>query len=236
MAIPTAGEWSGLSLTSMGVLMRVDIMTLTTASAAALTIGLASPAFGAGAPASALRAGIGHLAPAQAAAHQVGLARDGDGGGDGDGGRDGDVHGDLDQRGGDIGGGFRHRHCGSPSCFHGFHHGLLGGPFVFGGAGCGIGCGGGFGGGFGGGGDRTAIAEEEAGGGGVAGRRPMRRRPSVPMRVRHQVSVVPSHAVPTGFGGSQGSKVPLGLAGLSLLLGGAGLLVARRRLRTSARS
>lgn len=235
--MPAAGEWSGLSLTSMGVLMRVDIMTLTTASAAALTIGLASPAFGAGAPVSALRAGIGHLAPAQAAAHQIVLARDGDG--DGDGGRDGDVRGDVDQRGGDgdISGGIRRRHCGSPGCFHGFHHGLLGGPFVFGGAGCGIGCGGGWGGGgWGGGGDRTAIAEEEGEGGGGGGQRPTHRRPSMPMHMRHQVSVVPSHAVPTGFGGSQGSKVPLGLAGLSLLLGGAGLLVARRRLRTSARS
>ncbi|WP_329253369.1 hypothetical protein OG417_10550 [Actinoallomurus sp. NBC_01490] len=41
----------------------------------------------------------------------------------------------------------------------------------------------------------------------------------------------------TGFGGSQGTNVPLGVAGMSLLLGGAGLLpLARRRLQASARS
>lgn len=235
--MPAAGEWSGLPLTSMGVLMRVDIVTLTTASAAALTIGLASPAFGAGAPASAPRAGVGHIAPAQVSTHQLLLARDGDGDGDGD------TGGDIDQRGcgGDFCGGFRHRHCGSPACFHGFHHGLLGrgilghgGPFVFGGAGCGIGCGG-WGGG-GGGNVSGAVANESGFEAPPPARKPMRRRPAAPMRMPRQVTVVPSRAVPTGFGGSQGSKVPLGLAGLSLLLGGAGLLVARRRLRTGARS
>jgi hypothetical protein len=44
-------------------------------------------------------------------------------------------------------------------------------------------------------------------------------------------------AVHGGFGGSQGMNAPLGLAGLSLLVGGAGLLpLARRRLQASARS
>ncbi len=235
--MPAAGEWSGLPLTSMGVLMRVDIVTLTTASAAALTIGLASPAFGAGAPASAPRAVVGHIVPAQESAHRLVLARDGDGDGDGD------VRGDLDQRGcgGDFCGGFIHRHCGSPACFRGFHRGLFrhglfrhGGPFVFGGAGCGIGCGG-WGGG---GGDVSGVAANESGAEAAPPeRRPVtHRRPAAPMRARRQVAVVPSRAVPTGFGGSQGSKMPLGIAGLSLLLGGAGLLVVRRRLRASARS
>ncbi|MGI5232299.1 hypothetical protein [Actinoallomurus sp. CA-142502] len=48
---------------------------------------------------------------------------------------------------------------------------------------------------------------------------------------------VPTGAVRTGFGGTQGANVPLGVAGMSLLLGGAGLLpLARRRLQASARS
>jgi hypothetical protein len=48
---------------------------------------------------------------------------------------------------------------------------------------------------------------------------------------------VPMGAVRGGFGGTQGMNAPLGLAGLSLLVGGAGLLpLARRRLRASARS
>ncbi|MCO6008709.1 LPXTG cell wall anchor domain-containing protein [Actinoallomurus purpureus] len=55
------------------------------------------------------------------------------------------------------------------------------------------------------------------------------------MRMRRQVGVVPSGAVRAGFGGSQGSSVPLGVAGLSLILGGTGLL-ARRRIRAGARS
>ncbi|GAA4603687.1 hypothetical protein GCM10023195_12260 [Actinoallomurus liliacearum] len=50
-----------------------------------------------------------------------------------------------------------------------------------------------------------------------------------------QVSAVPRGAVPTGFGGSQGASVPIGVAGLTLILGGAGL-IARRRIRTGARS
>jgi hypothetical protein len=49
--------------------------------------------------------------------------------------------------------------------------------------------------------------------------------------------MVPTGAVRSGFGGTQGLNAPLGLAGLSLLIGGAGLLpVARRRLQASARS
>jgi hypothetical protein len=48
---------------------------------------------------------------------------------------------------------------------------------------------------------------------------------------------VPMGAVRSGFGGTQGMNAPLGLAGLSLLVGGAGLLpLARRRLQASARS
>ncbi|MFB9837424.1 hypothetical protein [Actinoallomurus acaciae] len=48
---------------------------------------------------------------------------------------------------------------------------------------------------------------------------------------------IPTGAVRTGFGGTQGTNVPLGVAGMSLLLGGAGLLpLARRRLQASARS
>ncbi|MEV0408645.1 LPXTG cell wall anchor domain-containing protein [Actinoallomurus sp. NPDC050550] len=55
------------------------------------------------------------------------------------------------------------------------------------------------------------------------------------MHMRAQVRAVPSGAVHAGFGGGQGANVPLGVAGLSLILGGTGLL-ARRRIRTGARS
>ncbi|HEY0541973.1 MAG TPA: hypothetical protein VGD53_26635 [Actinoallomurus sp.] len=55
-----------------------------------------------------------------------------------------------------------------------------------------------------------------------------------PAPVHH---AVPMGAVRSGFGGTQGLNAPLGLAGLSLLIGGAGLLpVARRRLQARARS
>ncbi|MFL6052791.1 MAG: LPXTG cell wall anchor domain-containing protein [Actinoallomurus sp.] len=52
---------------------------------------------------------------------------------------------------------------------------------------------------------------------------------------RGQVAAVPRGGVPTGFGGSQEMSLPMGVAGLSLILGGTGLL-ARRRIRTGARS
>jgi hypothetical protein len=59
-------------------------------------------------------------------------------------------------------------------------------------------------------------------------------RPAPAPAPRHYV---PMGAVRSGFGGAQGMNAPLGLAGLSLLLGGAGLLpLARRRLQASARS
>jgi hypothetical protein len=64
--------------------------------------------------------------------------------------------------------------------------------------------------------------------------RPAPAPPAAPAPRRHYV---PMGAVRTGFGGTQGTNVPLGVAGMSLLLGGAGLLpLARRRLQASARS
>ncbi|WP_285579931.1 hypothetical protein [Actinoallomurus iriomotensis] len=60
-------------------------------------------------------------------------------------------------------------------------------------------------------------------------------RPAAPAAAPRRY--VPTGAVRTGFGGTQGANVPLGVAGMSLLLGGAGLLpLARRRLQASARS
>jgi LPXTG-motif cell wall-anchored protein len=55
--------------------------------------------------------------------------------------------------------------------------------------------------------------------------------------VHHEVAAVPHGAVRTGFGGGQESNAPLGIAGLSLMVGGAGLLpLVRRRVRASGRS
>lgn len=214
--------------------MRVDILTLATASAAALTIGLASPAFAS--PAfgdyQGLRAqgASSTLQPGETA--QALLQRRGGGGGDGD---------------GDSFSASRHRSCGSFSGCRGLlgHRGGIFGGGVFGGAG-------GWGGGGGGGccgGDR--VSWEESGAAGAPS------RPSVPQArpraaavpppavvqrrrmivQRRQVVRVPRRAVPTGFGGSQGSNLPLGIAGLSLILGGVGLLpLARRRTRASERA
>ncbi|GAA4638602.1 hypothetical protein GCM10023196_097010 [Actinoallomurus vinaceus] len=148
------------------------------------------------------------------------VRRDGDGDGDGDGGGDGDGDRDGDLRqhhcDGDFCGGFRHRHR------HG--HGI--GPFAFGDSGCeGEHCGDG---------DHVAADDQE---GGCCSEEQEKAKPehARPMHMRAQVGRVPSGAVHAGFGGGQGSNVPLGVAGLSLILGGTGLL-ARRRIRTGARS
>jgi hypothetical protein len=213
--------------------MRVETLTLTTASAAALTIGLASPALGAshtGAHA-ALHHRVQHVAVHTGArqalipegSHKLALVRrGGDGGGDGDG--DGDRDGDLRQHhcDGDFCGGFRHRH---RHC-SGLHCGI--GPFAFGDSGCeGEHCGDG---------DRVAADESE---GGCCSEEEEKAKKEharpMPMRMRPQVRAVPSGAVRSGFGGGQGMSVPLGVAGLSLILGGTGL-IARRRIRTGARS
>jgi hypothetical protein len=204
--------------------MRVDILTLTTASAAALTIGLASPALAASN--TDAQAGLHQRAQHVAvhpwaqsltpeSAHGLNLVR-----------RDGDGDDDDDDDDGDGGGGgdddhhrFRHRH----------HRGIA--PFAFGDEGCdGESCGGD--------GDHAAGEEEGGGccaGGGGAGREVVKKVRGRTVRMPGQVSAVPSGAVRTGFGGAQGSSVPLGVAGLTLILGGAGLL-ARRRIRTGARS
>lgn len=199
--------------------MRVKTLTLATA---ALTFGLASPAL-----ASAT------LGEHQGMRTQALLQR---GGGDCDGGG-GCADGDSFSG---------HRHCGSAgSCGR-----LFGGGGPFGGFGGGFGgFGGGFGGGGGGGGDRVSYGESgrwccagkrarvPAPRVAVPRRRPMLARPGRVVVHRRQVMRVPRRAVPTGFGGSQGMNLPLGIAGMSLILGGAGLLpLARRRIRTSERS
>jgi hypothetical protein len=198
-----------------GGLMRVKTLTLATA---ALTFGLAAPALASPT-----------LGEYQGMRTQASLQR---GGGDCDG--DGGCA-DSDSFSG-------HRHCGSfGSCGHLFGHGPLSG------------FGGGFGGGgFGGGGGGDRVAWDTSGGWCCAAKHarvparvapppPALRRPLArPGRVivhRRQVMRVPRRAVPTGFGGSQGMNLPLGIAGMSLILGGAGLLpLARRRIRTSERS
>jgi hypothetical protein len=205
--------------------MRVKTLTLTTASAAALTIGLASPALALGTTAGAVhKTGFG--AQHQGALHDglhhmVALPKgDDDDDDDGDGGGGGDA---------EIGG------------FHRTHHGPRGLCGVGGRiGGLANGCGEENGdddddeGGPGGGGDfasehSTACCQ---GGGGVAHVRVS--RPAAPVVVHRYM---PSGPVRTGFGGSQGMNLPLGVAGLSLLAGGAGLVpLARRRLRASARS
>jgi hypothetical protein len=211
--------------------MRVNTLTLATASAAALTFGLASPAlaspmFG---DYQGLRTQGAHsqLLPGEAA--QALLQRGGDDDDDDCG--DGDGCGDGDSSS-------RHRHCGSSHSCRGFFHHR--GPLS--------GFGGGFGGGEGGGGGGDGVEWGESGHiAGARHARHMRARAAAPAprmarpgRVvvhRRQVERVPSRAVPTGFGGSQGMNLPLGIAGLSLILGGAGLLpLARRRIRTSERS
>lgn len=204
--------------------MRVKTLTLTTASAAALTIGLASPAL---AMASAAEGAnyqtlLGGQHQALTAAHQVMLPV-GDDDDDDDGGGD-------DGGSADIGGVHRSRHFGSP-------HGL-----------CGVG--GHIGGLAQGCGEENGDDDDEGpgdygrednsaccGGGGHAEKHVRVTRTAPRVVVHREVRAVPRGAVRTGFGGGQESNTPLGIAGLSLMLGGAGLLpLARRRTRASGRS
>ena len=200
-------------------------MTLTTASAAALTIGLASPALALATTAGGLGAvhnQTGFGAHHQGAVHngihhQVALPRDDDDDDEGEGGDDG---GDAE-----ISGVHRSHHSGG-------RHGLCGVGGHIGGLAHGCGeegdddddDGDGHGGGDYASEDNSACCEH--GHVKVSHPAPAPRRP-----------YVPRGAVRSGFGGTQGMNAPLGLAGLSLLVGGAGLLpLARRRLQASARS
>jgi hypothetical protein len=207
--------------------MRVKTLTLTTASAAALTIGLASPALALASTADMLGAvhnqtgmGAHHQGVLQNGVHQVALPKgdDDDDEGDDDGGEDAE-----------IGGVHRSTHHGPRGlCGVGGHIGGLA-------HGCGEESGdddddddGGHGGGDYGSEHNSACC---SGGGGHEHVRVTRQYAPAP---RHYV---PSGPVRSGFGGTQGMNVPLGLAGMSLLVGGAGLLpLARRRLQASARS
>lgn len=207
--------------------MRVKTLTLTTASAAALTIGLASPALALASTADMLGAvhnqtgfGAHHQGVLHNGMHQVALPKgddDDDDEGDGGGGDDAE-----------IGGIHRSHHTGPRGlCGVGGHIGGLA-------HGCGEEAG-------------DDDDDDEGPGGGdygsehtsaccAAGHEHVRVvRPAAPAPApRHYV---PMGAVRTGFGGTQGTNVPLGVAGMSLLLGGAGLLpLARRRLQASARS
>ena len=204
--------------------MRVKTLTLTTASAAALTIGLASPALALGTTAGmGMHNQTGFGAQHQGALHDglhhmVALPK-------GDDDDDGDDGGDAE-----IGGVHRSRHFGGPRglCGIGGHIGGLA-------QGCGEqadddddddGPGEGYS-------ERSsACCEKERVR--VARPAPVAAAPAA-APVRHVM--VPRGAVRAGFGGSQGLNAPLGLAGLTLLAGGAGLIpLARRRLRASARS
>jgi hypothetical protein len=146
---------------------------------------------------------------------------------------DDDDDGDGDDGGGggdaEIGGAHRTRHvsgprglCGVGGHIGGFAHG------------CGEDAGDDDDDGDGGGGGDFGSQESSACcAGGVRVSRPVRPAPAPAPRRR----MVPMGAVRGGFGGGQEMNAPLGLAGLSLLLGGAGLLpLARRRLQASARS
>lgn len=193
--------------------MRVKTLTLATA---ALSFGLAAPAL------------ASSTLDSQGLRSQVLLQRGGDDCGDGGGCGDSDSFSS-------------HRHCGSGA---GCGRLFGGGPFSAGGFG-GFGGGGFGGGGFGGGGGGDRVEYGESGHFCCAAKHarvharvaaPRMARPGVVMH-RRQVVRVPVRAVPTGFGGSQGMNLPLGIAGLSLVLGGAGLLpLARRRIRASERS
>jgi hypothetical protein len=199
-------------------------MTLTTASAAALTIGLASPALALATTAGELGAvhqtgfGVHHQGVLHNGMHQVALPKGDD---------DDDDEGD-DDGGGDaeIGGSHRSHHRGG-LCGVGGHIGGLA-------HGCGEENGdddddddGGNGGGDYASEHSSACCQHER----VRVSRPA---PAPAAAPRHYV---PMGAVRSGFGGSQGMNAPLGLAGLSLLVGGAGLVpLARRRLQASARS
>jgi hypothetical protein len=220
--------------------MRVKTLTLTTASAAALTIGLASPALAMAPAASDLGAanhqawlhqGAQHRGSLLAGAHhQVTLPRD-----------DGDDEGDGGGGGGEADIGSQHNVNRGPRglCGVGGHIGGLA-------QGCGEESGDGGGDDDDDGGGHGDHAEEESsnccgggGGGGGGGEKHVRIERGARERVvvHREVQAVPRGAVRAGFGGSQGSNAPLGMAGLSLMLGGAGLLpLARRRMQASGRS
>jgi hypothetical protein len=209
--------------------MRVKTLTLTTASAAALTIGLASPALALATTAGGIGAvhnqtgfGAHHQGALHSGLHhQVALLRgdDDDDNGDDDGGDDG---GDAE-----IGG------------FHKAHH--ANGPRGL----CGVG---GHIGGFAHGCGEEGDDDDDDDGHGAGdfasehssaccGHEHVRVSRPVAAAPAPRRYMVPSGAVHAGFGGSQGTNLPLGLAGLTLLVGGAGLLpLARRRLQASARS
>jgi hypothetical protein len=94
-----------------------------------------------------------------------------------------------------------------------------------------------------GGGDRTSEETSNCCGGGGGGMehekhvKVTHRAAEGGVVVHRGVAAVPRGAVRAGFGGSQGSSAPLGIAGLSLLIGGAGLVpLARRRMQASGRS
>ena len=206
--------------------MRGKTLTLTTASAAALTIGLASPALALASTADVLGAvhnqtGFGalHHGAIHNGVHQVALPKGDD---------DDDEEGDDDDGGGDaeIGGVHRSHHSNGPRglCGVGGHIGGLA-----------HGCG-----------EEGDDDDDEGDGGGDYGSQDSsaccarehvkvsRPAPAPAPAPRHYV---PMGAVRSGFGGTQGMNVPLGVAGLTLLAGGAGLLpLARRRLQASARS
>lgn len=202
--------------------MRVKTMTLTTASAAALTIGLASPALALATTAGGLGAvhqtGFGaHQSVLHTGTHHVMALPKGD---DDDGDDDGDDGGDAE-----ISGVHRSHHSGGRRglCGIGGHIGGLA-------HGCGE--------------EGDDDDDDDGHGGGdyasehnsacCAHGGHVRVSHAAPAPRRHYV---PMGAVRSGFGGTQGMNAPLGLAGLSLLVGGAGLLpLARRRLQASARS
>jgi hypothetical protein len=203
--------------------MRVKTLTLTTASAAALTIGLASPALAlataGGLGAVHYQTGFGaHQGALHSAHHQVVLAKGDDDDEEGDGG--GDDGGDAE-----VGGVHRSHHAHGPRglCGVGGHIGGLA-------QGCGEESG------------DDDDDDEGPGGGDHGSMHSSSCCASAPERVTvshpsYPHYAAPSGAVRSGFGGSQGMNAPLGLAGLSLMVGGAGLLpLARRRLQASARS
>ncbi|GLY77397.1 hypothetical protein Airi01_056640 [Actinoallomurus iriomotensis] len=207
--------------------MRVKTLTLTTASAAALTIGLASPALALASTADMLGAvhnqtgfGAHHQGVLHNGMHQVALPK----------GDDDDDEGD-DDGGGDaeIGGVHRSHHANGPRGLCGVG-GRIGGMAH----GCGEESGDDDDDDEGPGGGDFASEHSSACCAGGAARVKVTRPAPAPPAPRHYV---PTGAVRTGFGGTQGANVPLGVAGMSLLLGGAGLLpLARRRLQASARS
>ncbi len=202
--------------------MRVKTLTLTTASAAALTIGLASPAL-------ALATTVGGIGAVHNqttfGAHQQGALHDGlhhlvalPNGDDDD---------DDDDDSADIGGSHRSRHFGGG-------RGLCGVGGHIGGLAQGCGEESGDDDDDDAPGDSASESREccEHGGGHVRVSRPVA---APPPAMPHFAA--PSGAVHGGFGGSRGMSLPLGLAGLSLLTGGAALVpLARRRHQASARS